>query len=382
MTDLDTSEEIVRPRRHRRRRRRRSRFGSFVAVFLSLVVVGGLIGGIYYGGSALLNSINGVFGDAEDYPGPGSGEVSVTIEEGASIRSMGATLFEAGVVASQDAFIEAADGNPQATSIQPGNYVLAREMRASDAVEALISGEGGQRVSLPEGYRVRQTVTRLAEESGFTEEELQAAIDAAALPEYAEGDPEGFLYPATYDLGGDTTPESLVAAMLDRFDRTAQQLGLLDGAAALNRTPLEVVTVASIVQREVSRPEDMPRVAEVIYNRLSGACQANGVPEQRLQMDSTVHYAVDDYSSVYTSPEMRQVDSPYNTYRVSGLPPGPIASPGDDALTAALNPANEGNCYFVAVNLETGETAFAVTAADHAANEELLRAYCRESDRC
>ncbi|TDE09436.1 endolytic transglycosylase MltG [Jiangella asiatica] len=382
MTDLDTSEELVRPRRHRRRRRRRSRFGSFVAVVLSLAVVGSLLAGIYYGGSALLNSINDVFGEAEDYPGPGSGEVSVTIEEGATIRAMGATLFEAGVVASEDAFIEAADDNPQATSIQPGNYVLALEMRASDAVAALVSGEGGQRVSLPEGYRVRQVLARLAEESGFAEADLQAALDAATLPEYAEGDPEGFLFPATYELGGETTPESLVASMLERFDQTAQQVSLSDGAAALDLTARQVVTVASIIQREVSREEDMPRVAEVIYNRLSGACEANGVPEQRLQMDSTVHYAVDDYSSVYTTPEMRQVDSPYNTYVVSGLPPGPIASPGEAALSAALNPTREGNCYFVAVDLETGETAFAVTSDDHAANEARLEEYCRESDRC
>lgn len=385
MSDLYTSEqdeEIVRPRRQRRRRRKRSRFGSFVAVVASLAVIGGVLGGIYYGGSALLNSVDGLFGEPEDFPGPGTGEVNVTIEDGATIRAMGATLVEAGVVASQDAFVAAADQNPQATGIQPGNYVLRSEMRASDAVAALVDGAGGQRVSLPEGYRVRQTVERLAEVSGFSVEELQAAVDAATLPEYAEGDPEGFLFPASYGLGGDVTPDSLIASMIATFDATATEVGLVEGAAALDRTPREVVTVASIVQREVSREEDMPRVAEVIYNRLSGACTANGVPEGRLQMDSTVHYAVDDYSSVYTTNEQRQVDSPYNTYRVSGLPPGPIASPGQAALAAALAPTAEGNCYFVAVNLETGETAFGVTAEDQAANEELLDAYCRESDLC
>jgi UPF0755 protein len=383
MSDLYTSEEeIVRPRRQRRRRRKRSRFGSFVAVVASLAVIGGVLGGIYYGGSALLNSVDGLFGEPEDFPGPGTGEVSVTIEDGATIRAMGATLVEAGVVASQDAFIAAADQNPEATSIQPGNYVLRSEMRASDAVAALVSGESGQRVSLPEGYRVRQTIERLAEASGFTVEELQAAVDAATLPDYAEGDAEGFLFPAQYDLGGDVTPESLVAAMVARFEQAATTVNLVAGAEPLNLTPRQVVTVASIVQREVNREEDMPRVAEVIYNRMSGACTANGVPEGRLQMDSTVHYAVDDYSSVYTSDEQRQVDSPYNTYRVSGLPPGPIASPGEAALAAALNPSQEGSCYFVAVNLETGETAFAVTEADHQANIARLNEYCDESDLC
>ncbi|WP_053202111.1 endolytic transglycosylase MltG [Jiangella muralis] len=383
MSDLFTSEEeIVRPRRQRRRRRKRSRFGSFVAVLASLTVIGAVLGGIYYGGSAVLNSVDGLFGDPEDFPGPGTGEVPVTIQDGATLRAMGATLVDAGVVASQDAFIAAADDNPESRGIQPGNYVLRSEMTAADAVAALVAGEGGERVSLPEGLRVRQTVDRLAETSGFTAEELQAAVDAATLPDYAEGEAEGFLYPASYDLGGEVTPESLVAGMVARFEQTATDVDLVNRAEALGYTPREIVTVASIVQREVRREEDMPRVAEVVYNRLTGACAANGVPAERLQMDSTVHYAFDDYSTVYTSPEQRQSESPYNTYLVSGLPPGPIASPGDAALAAALNPSSDGSCYFVAVNLETGETAFAVTAADHDANIARLDEYCAESDLC
>ena len=349
----------------------------------SIAVIGGVVAGLYYGGSAVLDNASDLFGEAEDYPGPGTGEVSVTIESGDSLRSMGATLYEEGVVASQDAFLAAADANPDSTSIQPGTYVLAREMRAADAVASLVSGDTARpRLTIPEGYRVRQVVARVSESAGIPADEVQAAIDAAPLPEYAQGDPEGFLFPARYELPDDVTAESLVEQMLARFNRTAADIGLADGAAALDFTPREVLTVASIVQREVSNAEDMPKVAEVIYNRLSGACQANGVPERRLQMDSTVHYAVDDYSSVYTTPDMRQSDSPYNTYRVSGLPPGPIASPGEQAMAAALSPTSEGNCYFVAVNLETGETRFAVTAAEQAQNEKLLDAYCRESDLC
>lgn len=383
MSDLYTSEEeIVRPRRQRRRRRKRSRFGSFVAVLASLVVIGAVLGGVYYGGNAVLNSVDGLFGEPEDFPGPGTGQVPVTIEEGATLRAMGTTLVDAGVVASQDAFIAAADQNPASRSIQPGNYVLRSEMTAADAVAALVEGQGGERVSLPEGLRVRQTVDRLAEASGFSAEELQAAVEGATLPEYAGGEAEGFLYPASYDLGGEVTPETLVAAMVARFEQTATAVDLVNRAEALGYTPREIVTVASIVQREVNREEDMPRVAEVVYNRLTGACAANGVAQQRLQMDSTVHYAIDDYSDVYTTSEQRQVNSPYNTYLVSGLPPGPIASPGEAALAAALNPSSDGSCYFVAVNLETGETAFSVTAEDHAVNEERLREYCRASDLC
>lgn len=383
LTRSDT-DEIVRPRRrHRRRRRRKNRFGSFVAVVASLAVIGGLVAGLYYGGSAVLDGMSDTFGEAEDYPGPGSGQVEVTIEQGASLRSMGATLYEAGVVASQDAFIAAADANPDSTSIQPGTYVLANKMRAADALAALITGESAQpRLTIPEGYRVRQVVERITDQAGLPAKDVRAAIDAAKLPDYAQGDPEGFLFPATYDLPSDVTAEALVTKMLARFDQAADEVGLVKGATQLDYTPREVLTVASIVQREVRTPEDMPRVAEVVYNRLSGACEANGVARRRLQMDSTVHYAVDNYSSVYTTSEMRDTDSPYNTYRVSGLPPGPIASPGEPALQAALNPTSEGNCYFVTVNLESGETRFAQTAAGHAENEDRLNEYCRNSDLC
>jgi UPF0755 protein len=382
VTETD-AEEIVRPRRHRRRRRRKSRFGSFVAVVLSLAIVGGVLTGLYYGGNALIGAASGLFGEAEDYPGPGTGEVTVTIEPGASLRAMGETLHQAGVVASEEAFVQAAETNPESTSIQPGTYVLAREMSGAGAVDALVNGENSrQRVAVPEGYRVSQTIALLAEESGVPGKQLRAALNAATLPPYAEGDPEGFLFPASYDLGSDADPAALVAAMVQRFEQAAQTVNLNRGAAALGMTPREVVTAASIVQREVRREEDMPRVAEVIYNRMSGACQDYGVPQRRLQMDSTVHYAVNDYSSVFTSSEMREIDSPYNTYRVSGLPPGPIASPGEAALRAALNPAHDGSCYFVAVNLDTGETRFAQTAAQHQQNEAVLQQYCRESDLC
>ncbi|WP_166350409.1 endolytic transglycosylase MltG [Phytoactinopolyspora limicola] len=366
-------------RRGRRKKRKKRRFGSFFAVLISLSVIGGVLAGLYYGGSAVLNAMSGWFGDAEDYPGPGFGEVTVTIEDGFTLRAMGTALAEADVVASQEAFVQAAEQNPG--SIQPGTYTLYRQMNAEDAVDALIQiGSTSERVTIPEGFRVRQTLQRLAEGSEFELEELEEALEEVELPDDAEDDAEGFLFPATYDLRHDGTAESLLTAMLHRFNQAALSLDLRDAADNRDMTVREVVTVASIIQREVRSDEDMPRVAAVIYNRLSGECSAAGVANNMLQMDSTVHYAVDDYTSVFTSSEMRQIDSPYNTYLNPGLPPGPIASPGEAALSAALDPADEDSCYFVTVNLETGETRFAATEAEHNDNVELLRAYCREND--
>ena len=371
-------------RSQRRRRKRRRRLGSALAVVLSLVVVGAILAGLFFGGRALFGGVlEGVFAPPEDYPGPGSGEVTVTIESGASLREIGATLAEADVVASQDAFVAAAEEN--GSTIQAGEYTLLMKMKASDAVEAMVqSTTVVSRVAIPEGFRETQIVERVVEETGFPAEEVQAAIDAGTgLPAYAEGDAEGFLFPATYDVTPDTTAASLVEGMFARFTEAAETVALEAGATTLDLTPRQVVTVASIVQREVRREEDMANVAQVVYNRLSGACTANGIPTGRLQMDSTVHYAIgDNGDSVFTDDAQRQVASPYNTYLNAGLPPGPIAAPGEVALQAALNPTVGDFCYFSAVNLDTGETRFAVTASDHAANVAELQAYCRDSDLC
>lgn len=373
-------------RRRRHRRRRRNRMFSLLAVVVSVAVVGGLLAVIFFGGRSLFgDAFADTFAPPDDYPGPGSGEVTVTIESGASLRSIGLTLAEANVVASQEAFVAAAEENPQSSSIQAGEYTLREEMKASDAVQALIEAKTVvARVTIPEGFRASQIVARVVDETDLSAAEMNAAIEESdALPKPADGEAEGFLFPATYDIKPDTTADSLVRMMFDRFNTAAEAVDLDAGAAERDLTPREIVTVASIVQREVRRDEDMLRVAQVIYNRLTGACRQHGIPAGLLQMDSTVHFALnDDTDSVFTTEEQRRVDSAYNTYLHSGLPPGPIASPGEAALRAALEPAGGPDCYFSAVNLETGETKFAVTRKDHEANVAELQAFCRESDLC
>jgi UPF0755 protein len=365
-----TDEDTYTPRRERRRRRRKRRgFGSLLAVVLSLAVVGGIAYGAVTYGREWLGEL---FAGPADYEGPGQGSVEVTVPPGATIRQIGNILVDADVVASSDAFVNAAQDHPDGLSIQAGDYTLMQQMNSADAVEALLGATAiVGRVTIPEGFRTEQVVARIAEDTEFTEEELNAAIERApelGLPEYAEGFTEGFLFPATYDIRPDTTAESLIQTMINRFIQAAEDVDLEARAEAAGYSPLDVVTMASIIQREVRHVEDMTNVAEVIYNRLSGDCAPVGVPEQRLQMDSTVHYALNSYETVFTTEEERATDSPYNTYRNSGLPPGPIAMPGEDALNAALAPSGEDYCYFVTVDLESGETRFAVNEAEHQAN--------------
>jgi UPF0755 protein len=380
-------EERRTPRRDRRSRRRKKRgFGSFLAVLLSLAVIGVVA---WQGFEWFDENVRDLFTGPEDYEGPGTGEVLIEIPEGAFIRDIGNLLRDEGVVASSDAFVNAANQEPDATSIQAGTYSLQLEMSAQGALDALLKGRVAAVASIliPEGLRLSQIVTRIVddEKTGFTAENLQPVLDAPEsleLPAYAEGSVEGFLFPATYEITATMTEQALLKAMADRFLVAAEEVSLEGRAAELGITPLQAVTIASIVQREVRNVEDMPNVAQVIYNRLNGSCTGNGVPEGHLQMDSTVHYALGDSEGVFTSEEQRQIDSPYNTYANPGIPPGPIAAPGQDALTAALNPSGGSLCYFVAVNLETGETKFAETEDEHLANRRELDAYCSESDAC
>ncbi|MCI0686932.1 MAG: endolytic transglycosylase MltG, partial [Sporichthyaceae bacterium] len=185
------------------------------------------------------------------------------------------------------------------------------------------------------------------------------------------GRSEGFLFPATYTIEPDTTAESLLGEMIGTFDQVASDIDLEGRAREVGLTPYQVVVVASIIQAEARHAEDFPKVARVIYNRLDR--------DMRLQMDSTVHYAVRKSGEVTTTAKDRQSSSRYNTYRYTGLPPGPINAPGEQALEAALSPADGGWLYFVTVNPDTGETKFAETAAEHARYVDELQAWLRDN---
>lgn len=362
---LEDEDEYIAPRRSRRDRRQKKKRGrSFLAVVMSLVVIGGIAFAAYSFGRDALSNVTGFFGDPEDYPGPGQGEVVVEIEPGTSLSGIGDVLYEANVVASSEAFVAAAGTE----SLQAGTYTLKEQMKAEDAVQAMIDGTTIlDKVTVPEGLRVSQIIDRIVEETDFKKKHLQAAVDNLELPGYADGNPEGLLFPATYEVVADTNAESLIQNMFERFQVAAEELKLERNAQDIGLTPHEALTLASIVQREVRNIEDMPGVAEVIYNRLNDKCKEVAKVEggRRLQMDSTVHYALNEYGDVATTDAQRQTDSPYNTYIVGGLPPGPIASPGEDALNAVFDPTEKGWCYFRTVDLESGETKFSKTSEDH-----------------
>lgn len=349
---------------------------GWVAVLVSLAIIGGLLFAAYVGANTALAGLTQRFDPAADYTGSGTGRVTVVVEEGDTAADIGARLEAADVVASTAAFVETAAENPESTSIQPGTYRLQRQMNAAEALALLLDRTSRvlARVTVPEGLRMSEVVSALAAGTRVSADSLEAALerpDQLGLPSYARDRVEGFLFPATYELEPGTTARALLTTMVDRFEQAAKDVNLVSGAAEAGVSPYQAVVIASLVEGEAQRPEDYGKVARVIYNRLK-----DGVA---LQLDSTVNYATGE-GAVRPTKQDRAVDSPYNTYLQPGLPPGPISSPGEAALRAAVDPTPGDWRYFVTVNLNTGETKFAVSYADHLANVEELNEWQLRND--
>ncbi len=368
----------------RRRGHKRRSLPGCLAVLVALAII---VGGFYFVITWGIDKVSDQFGSAEDYPGPGRGNVTYQVVSGATAASIGRDLKADGVVASVDAFVEAANASPDWSNLQAGYFALKKEMAAADAVEILVDPDNMVKdtVTIPEGLRVVDIVGILAKKTDYKSADFEKVLEnpgELGLPEYAEGNPEGYLFPATYDFGPDATPESMLTDMVTRWHQAAEDADLEAAAAELGYTPAELMTIASLVQAE-GRGDDMPKIARVIYNRVENP--DNGVTNGLLQVDASVNYALGRSTiAVLTQAEIDSVaDSPYNTYKQTGLPPTPIEAPGDDAIQAAAHPADGDWLFYVTVNLRTGETKFTEDYQEFLGFKEELREYCdTQSDRC
>lgn len=368
----------------RRRGKKRRSVPGCLAVLVAIAVI---VGGFYFVVSWGIDAVRDQFDSAPDYPGPGQGKVVFQVEEGDTVAEMGRNLKAAGVVASVDAFTEAAVANPDSNQIQFGYYQLRKEMAADDVVEILVDPANMVKntVTIPEGLTVSQIVDILAEETKFDAKDFEKALadpSALGLPDYAEGNPEGYLFPATYDFGPKDSPAEMLATMVDRWEQAAEDADIEGAAAALGYTPHELMTIASLIEAE-GRGDDMPKIARVIYNRVENP--DNGITNGLLQIDAAVNYALGRPGITrLTEAEIDSVaDSPYNTYRQVGLPPGPIEAPGDAAIQAAANPVDGDWLFYVTTNLKTGETKFTESYDEFLQFSAELDEYCAtQSDRC
>ncbi len=360
---------------HRSTKRTGRGFGCVAALLVVALV--GL--GLYVVATIGVRYLHDRLSAPADFSGQGHGSVRVTVKKGQTAAQIATTLARRHVVASAESFTDAAATNPDSTRIQPGVYAMRKEMSAESALLLLIGNRNRveTRFAVPEGLRTDEIVAAVARQTNLSSSDLRTALKhpgSLGLPAYAQGHPEGYLFPASYTIGPGTSATEVLSMMVDRFDQAAKDTNLLRGARQLGLSPHDVVTVASLVQAEARRPQDFGKVARVIYNRDNAG--------MALQLDSTVHYVAGSRGKVYSTQQERRIDSPYNTYLYPGLPPGAIGAPGEAALQAALHPTRGGWLYFVTVNPDTGRTLFAKTLRAHNANVAKLKRYCQTSPSC
>jgi UPF0755 protein len=359
--NLRSARRAERAERDRKRRMRRRR--SLIAVLVSLAILGGGAFAVVKYALPMLHSIGSSATDATDYPGPGHGSVEVTIADGATGADMGAALVEAGVVQTARAFTTAFAADPGASKIQPGTYRLQLEMPAADAVAALQESKNRveTKITIPEGLTQDQILEKLSSITALPLAQFQAAMQdtaATGLPAEAGGNYEGWLFASTYTFQPGTTPTQMISAMV------AQTVAKLDARAVAPADRETVLTKAALVEREARTPEDRAKVARAIENRLA--------QDMKLDIDAAVAYGLKKPGTELTSAD-KDVDTPYNLYLHTGLPPTPIASPSEVSIDAVLHPADGKWLFWVTVNLDTGETRFAETFAEHQVNVQALR---------
>jgi uncharacterized YceG family protein len=330
-----------------------SHWGRRVLALLALVVVGGALWLIY----------------STFQPGKadGRGAVAVTIPPGSDAGKIGDILVERGVVENATFFNLNATLTGRRGKLKSGDYTFAQDMSNGDALDALVQGPKAKIVktfsfTIPEG-RTRREVVPLVKKAEFEGDYLKATQSAAALRRArrlglprSSKNPEGFLFPSTYELLVGATSKDLVERQLQTF---AEQMKEVDMAAAKRRnlSRYDVVIIASMVEREAQLDKERPLVAAVIHNRLR-----EGMP---LGIDATIRYFENNWTSPLKVSELER-DSPYNTRKRKGLPPTPIGNPGLASLKAAAKPSNRDFLFYVVKPGKCGEHAFSSTDAQFA----------------
>ena len=361
-----------------------SRGSKWFLAFLALLLAG-VAGLLYVLDGRLAPSIE-----------PGQ-PVTLVVEPGESVRSVGDRLRDEGVVRSATTFRLAAEDADLATVLQPGEYELVTGMSNEEAIEVLLAGPVGPvgvRFTVPEGLPVEVTLERLAAQfEAYDVADFRTVLDdrveAGAndpgvlqlpdwVPEPADADTEegiepfeGLLFPETYEVERDATPLRILQRMVDQLEQVMAAVPdeAVEAAEERGLSRYEVLIVASIVEREVVVPVEREAVSGVIANRL-----AEGM---RLQIDATVLYAKGEHTAIVALDDL-DIDSPYNTYLIDGLPPTPIAGPGQAAITAAFSPADVPYRFYVLDAACDGSHVFAETSDEHEVNVAAFR----EADRC
>jgi UPF0755 protein len=355
---------VTKPSKKVRRRRR------LVALLLTLVV---FVAAIAVGAQFLKPLLGS--DKASDYPGPGSGEVKVSVQPGEGMRSVATKLESGKVIANADTFLQTftASGG----TLSPGDFTFKSEMKNSDAVNVLLGHDKTKVIyfALSAGLRIDESLQAISEGSGIKVQQLKQFSDSPqqfGLPANAKN-LEGFLHPGEYRFPLGTPAKDILQALVKTTTDELVAQGISDPAKQY-----QAIIVASIVQA-VGGQAEYGDVAGAIYNRLKPNDQTGGF----LQVDSAVTYGLGTKSFNFTDAERQDKSNPYNTYANPGLPPGPIGSPGKTAIDAAAKPKTNDYLYWVTINLDTKETKFSKTLAEHNTYVEQYNTWCKANvGRC
>jgi uncharacterized YceG family protein len=299
--------------------------------------------------------------------GDGGDPVRVVVPKQAGVGDIADLLEERGIVSNSMLFEVRATLAGDRGDLKPGSYELREDMPYADVLDRLTAGPAQQivRVTIPEGLS-RREMTSLVGRAGVTGDYLRASAGTSLVAGRGYGVPdsaeslEGFLFPATYELRGGARTSALVRRQVSAFEQSVSRVDL-SYARSKNLTVYDVVTIASMVEREVQVPRERKLVAAVIYNRLKAG--------QPLGIDATIRYATGNWSRPLKQSELA-IDSGYNTRTRAGLPPGPIGNPGLASLQAAARPARVGYRFYVVKPGTCGEHAFSATDAEFARDQQ------------
>jgi UPF0755 protein len=348
-----------------RRRRRWLALLLTLTVFVTALVVGAQFLKPLLGGDTIA-----------DYPGPGTGQVNVSVEPGEGTRSVATKLADQKVIANPDTFLH--ELTASGGTIAPGEFQFRQEMKNSDAVAVLL-GKGEGKVmyfALSAGLRIGESLQSISEGSGIPVAQLKALSDAPAqfgLPAKAKN-LEGYLAPGEHRFPLGTPAKDILQTLVTATVDELKAQGVTDP-----EKQYDVVTVASIVQAEGGQAE-YGDVAGAIYNRLK---PNNTETAGLIQSDATVTYGLGIKSFHIDEDQKADKSNPYNTYANQGLPVGPIGSPGKNAIDAAAKPKANEYMYWVTINLDTKETKFSKTLAEHNVYVEQYNAWCAaNAGRC
>jgi UPF0755 protein len=341
-----------------------------ILAIVLVVVLGGGAAGVYTIWHQYGSSVSALFGkkSSDDYAGSGDGKkVQFTIVSGDIGSTIASKLEKADITKSATAPYKILLAN-QSISFQPGTYSMFEHMSAQSAIDRLqlSSARITTKLVIPEGTTLKGIIGLMASATKIPEATVtQAANDykSYGLPSNATS-LEGYLFPATYDLTPGKTAHDYFQTMVDTMSQHLQAAGV--APANYEHT----IIFASLIQREAGLAADYPKVARVFQNRIDQG--------MLLQSDATVAYG-DGTTNTVTTTDAQRADAgnPYNTYVHKGLPVGPISNPGDIAIQAALHPAAGSWLYFVTVNLETGQTVFSDTYAEHQQAVSQFQAWLR-----